>query len=64
MVAARDDFKMHGIDDLVTVTHRDICKLGFPFLKRNKPAADKSTPSAQNGTRPDGSEKALSVVPF
>lgn len=26
---ARQEFKDHGLDDLITLTHRDVCKDGF-----------------------------------
>ena len=28
---AREEFKQHGIGDLVTVQHRDVCQNGFGF---------------------------------
>jgi tRNA (adenine57-N1/adenine58-N1)-methyltransferase len=26
---ARQEFKDHGLDDLITLSHRDVCKDGF-----------------------------------
>jgi tRNA (adenine57-N1/adenine58-N1)-methyltransferase len=32
VVKAREDFAAHGLSDLVTVTHRNVCELGFPRI--------------------------------